>query len=511
MTTTNDKRSGGVLTHFARWLFSWRGARALLITIAWLLTLVALVYGIENWRGNRQWKAVSQDLERRGEELNLSRLLSSNNAPDQAFGASPLVTEALSKNKAKGNRFSWAQDVLPSQRGKGTERRRTDLNAWAQAFKATEAGPSRVDLQRNPAGTDDPQARANAARVVLQALSQVEPGTKDIPDLLNRSRPRSSGHQGVNPYEAPPYFALIRSTCQRIELEACAHLASGDSEAGLQSIFAGLDLADAVRKEPYFIAQLVRVAGMQLLIQPIWEGLADHRWNQEQLDRLNSRLGKINVLSDLDLAIDSERAVGLLTIDIVRDHGDVAMLEVSESSRAGWSRRTLVQAFPDGWFAMEKANFCRNLDAIVGGFDFTNRTVSPKVLSEARDQLNRKLTPAQALRTHQVASRLLLPALASACGRFALAQAHLDMCRIAAAVEKYRLNKNAYPESLSQLDSVELLPRELFPGHPAYRYQLQDKGYLLYSIGWDLDDDLGQHAGRNTNKEGDWPWGHITR
>lgn len=510
MTTTNDKRSGGVLTRFARWLFSWRGARALLIAAAWLLTLVALVFGIENWRGNRQWQAVSQDLERRGEELNLSRLLT-NTAPNQAFGASPLVTEVLSTNKAQANRFSWAQDVVPSLRGKGTERRRTDLEAWAQAFKATEAGPSRVDLQRNPAGADDPQARTNAALVVLQALSQIEPNTKDIQDLLNRPHPRSSNHQSVNPYEAPPYFGLIRSTCQRIELEACAHLAAGNPEAGLQSILVGLDLADAVRKEPYFIVQLVRVAAMQLMIQPIWEGLADHRWNQEQLERLNSRLDKINVLSDLDLAIDSERALGLLTIDIVRDHGDVAMFDASEGPRTGWPRRTLVQALPDGWFAMEKANFCRNLDAIVAGFDFTNKTVSPKVLSEARDQLNRKLTPAQALRTHQVASRLLLPALASASSRFALAQAHLDMCRIAAAVEKFRLNRNSYPESLSQLDAVELLPRELFPGHPAYRYQLQGKGYLLYSIGWDLDDDLGQHAGKDTNKEGDWPWGHITR
>src|SRR5437764_196195 len=52
-----------------RWLFSWRGLRRVLIVLAWSATIIALLYGEENWRGRRLWNRSRQQLEARGEQL----------------------------------------------------------------------------------------------------------------------------------------------------------------------------------------------------------------------------------------------------------------------------------------------------------------------------------------------------------------------------------------------------------------------------------------------------------
>src|SRR6185436_5554950 len=74
---------------FLRWLFSWRGVRRMLILLAWMLTIVALLYGEENWRGRRAWNAYRAQLEARGEVLNFAAFIPKPVADDQNFAATP--------------------------------------------------------------------------------------------------------------------------------------------------------------------------------------------------------------------------------------------------------------------------------------------------------------------------------------------------------------------------------------------------------------------------------------
>src|SRR5439155_8915209 len=76
---------------FVRWLFSWRGLRRVLIVLAWTVTLIALLYGEENWRGRHAWNECRQELEAHGEQLDLKALIPKPVPDEQNFAATPFV------------------------------------------------------------------------------------------------------------------------------------------------------------------------------------------------------------------------------------------------------------------------------------------------------------------------------------------------------------------------------------------------------------------------------------
>jgi hypothetical protein len=92
-------------------------------------------------------------------------------------------------------------------------------------------------------------------------------------------------------------------------------------------------------------------------------------------------------------------------------------------------------------------------------------------------------------------------------------QSGLDQAAVACALERHRLAKGGYPESLAELlpDFISRVPHDLVNGQPL-RYERVGKTYILYSVGWDLKDEGGAfalHPGENQTHnplEGDWPW-----
>src|SRR5438045_4115675 len=79
------------LRRFFRWLFSGRGARRILITLAWGLTGIALIYAEENWRGRHAWRKYRDDLLARGEQLDLQAYIPKPVPEDQNFASTAFV------------------------------------------------------------------------------------------------------------------------------------------------------------------------------------------------------------------------------------------------------------------------------------------------------------------------------------------------------------------------------------------------------------------------------------
>jgi len=73
-----------------------------------------------------------------------------------------------------------------------------------------------------------------------------------------------------------------------------------------------LRLSDRIKAEPILISFLVRVAILDLAIQPVWEGLAAHRWNQTQLATLESEFETVDQFDGLRQG-DARRAVACLS------------------------------------------------------------------------------------------------------------------------------------------------------------------------------------------------------
>jgi hypothetical protein len=86
-----------------------------------------------------------------------------------------------------------------------------------------------------------------------------------------------------------------------LQLRAIAELQNGQSDKALDDVKLALRLAESVRTEPLLISHLVRIAIVNLTLQPVWEGMAEHQWSDAQLAALNAELAKLDFLADYKL------------------------------------------------------------------------------------------------------------------------------------------------------------------------------------------------------------------
>src|SRR4051812_25353138 len=93
-------------------------------------------------------------------------------------------------------------------------------------------------------------------------------------------------------------------------------------------------------------------------------------------------------------------------------------------------------------------------------------------------------------------SGMLLPSLPRAYARDATRAANMRTSEAALAIERFRLaNSSALPETLQDLVPKFLarVPDDPFDGKPL-RYQKRSSGYVVYSVGSDLQDDNGKES-----------------
>ena len=174
------------LRRFFGWLFSWRGVTRMLIVLAWVATAIGLFYAEETWRGRHAWNKYRQELEARGEQLDLKALIPKAIPDEQNFAAVPFVQSWLTDRNGKDARwsdnYSWAAGKISGpQKSKEEKRRRQflDLNAWQLAFAALNSGATNVS-QRFEAAKPNAASRAKA-----------KPNPRD-PPVMKTTRPRRS-------------------------------------------------------------------------------------------------------------------------------------------------------------------------------------------------------------------------------------------------------------------------------------------------------------------------------
>jgi len=83
---------------FLRWLCCWRNVRRFLFGVACLITLVALFYAEEDWRGKRAWEQHRREWEAKGEKFNIADLAPPPVPDEKNFALTPLLKPALEFN-----------------------------------------------------------------------------------------------------------------------------------------------------------------------------------------------------------------------------------------------------------------------------------------------------------------------------------------------------------------------------------------------------------------------------
>ena len=129
----------------------WRWLRRVLITLAVLVTLIAVFYTEEDWRGKRAWENCKRDLEAKGVVLDWNQFIPPPVPDDQNFFKAPKMTEWFVRQKS-GDTIS---NELTSKLNAGFRLKQhqiAELTVLPVSTNALAAENADMVLQYNPLG-----------------------------------------------------------------------------------------------------------------------------------------------------------------------------------------------------------------------------------------------------------------------------------------------------------------------------------------------------------------------
>ena len=501
-----------------RRLFAWMLQRRLFV-LACLLTLIALFYTEEDLRGKLAWNKCRRELEANGAQLNLKAFIPKPVPDEQNFAATPFVKSCFAKpNYAATERrwhdaYSRASDNIPQKAER--DRHFIDLVAWETASDV--ARSSKANWYHNAIESHklDLESRAKAAPAVLEMLKTNEAVFAELRAASHRPYSRYPIFYDLeNPWGILlPHLSNARNVCKRLQLKACAELAAGQGKQALQDVELILYMADSFKGEPFLISYLVRIACLDLSVQPIWEGLAEHAWSDAQLQELQAHLQQYDFVSDLKLPLDSEQAGGVLTIDLLFKRKYNFGQLTGGNREEMWAADLLFRIIPHGWYHLEQLSYCRLFQTQLGRtFDPMNKRVWPSRVRNGVQVFEQAFSPRNSFNIivhHRVMSGILLPALGKLPLRAAKAQTEADQAALACALERYRLTNGQFPESLEALAPrfISQLSHDVITGEPYKYHRTTDGQFVLYSVGWNEKEDGGVPGETLFDeKQGDWVW-----
>jgi hypothetical protein len=501
----------------------WRLLRWGLIGLAVISTLAAILITEENWRGERAWENYQREAEARGERFDVASVVPPPVPDEQNFFFAPIVADTLNWNRNQNagtlesrdttavnrmnfNIYRGDSENWPKNGGNWQKGKLTDLKEWQRYYR---------NFAETPEGKTNgfriaPQPQTPAADILL-ALSGFDPAIEELRQACQRPYSRlplkyEDGFDAAG--ELLPYLATMKRCAQLFQLRILAELDNGQSEQALDDVKLLLRVTESVRGQPFLISHLVRVAMIAITLQPVYEGLAQHRWSAVQLVELQQALAKLDFLTDFQLALQGEKIFAIQSFEkqrITREYKTV-----DDSSGTNKIRTVSLHWMPTAYFYQNELAFAQmHQQYILPLIDQTNRIVAPSVLRQtlaAMQAQGRHYSP------YKVQAIMLTPAIASGVKKFAMIQSQVDLARVACALECYYFAHGNYPETLDALapQFIGKLPHDIINGQPLHYRRTDDDQFVLYSVGWDEKDDGGKifftKSGSVDREKGDWVW-----
>jgi hypothetical protein len=387
--------------------------------------------------------------------------------------------------------------------------RASDLGAWQQYYRALASKTNEFPVPLQP---------QTPAQDVLLALSPYDSTVEELREAAKLPYARFPISYDTQPPAdiLLPHLMNVKQSSRVLELRALAELQNSRSDRALADVKLILRLSDSIKVEPFLISHLVRIAIVNLAMQPVWEGLAAHQWSDAQLQELEGELAKVDLLADYHTAMRGElilceignieflRRYPERTRDLTGDNSDDAPSRIVQ-----W---TIWQAIPAGWFYQNELNCAQfMLEYYLPLADVKQRMVRPGDVRRADSAVASKLGHRN---PYNIFARMIFPAFGGAVRKTAYGQESVDLARVAMALERYRLAHGTYPETLDVLPPqfISKLPQDIINGEPLHYRRTADGRFVLYSVGWNETDDGGVvvlskgSSPRVDINKGDWVW-----
>lgn len=457
--------------------------------LACLITVIALFYAEEDWRGKNAWDKYQREREAKGDSFDWLSIVPPAVPDKENFATTPLFAELFLKPPHRERLTAIQLPVCPSYStdsrwGNWRMGHPEDLGVWQECF-------TNIDL--------------------VAALSRYDSVLDEVTEASHRTYCRFPLRYEDSIAMPIPQINPLRNLARIYKLRAMVKLAANQSDDALANVRTGLRLVNLLKDEPLLLSLLVRVGMLDIITQPVWEGLAGHRWNESQVKALQSDFEKIDQLQTLSRTMRATRIFFSDYVRWMREHPmEIGFLELfhikndgSPVEKGGW----LDRAVPSGWYYQNQLNLDRfYTETLVPTVDYEQRLIN----SRACKQINRSI---ETMRTtpYNVLSKWMKDGYENAIRRTALSQTYVDEAVVACALERYRLAYGTFPEHLDILvpQFIGRLPHDMINGEPLHYHRAPDGQYVLYSVGWNEVDDGGQIALAGVNQnfdEGDWVW-----
>ena len=482
-------------------------------------------YGFQNYLGWRDWTDTRHDLEALGESLDAASFIPPPIPDAENLALAPYFQRLYQYRidpqtgtltfKTPNTEASAEVSMLPFGAA-GVGPKRPDLPTW------TSAHPLDLPLLREyyRQRPDFPHVSGQEVAPAVEVLRALNRFDDTFNEVARAAAERPRTRFPINWNERPvwqlalPEGLFVQSFNSALRLRACAFLAVGQPDAALKDILLGLRFCRALEDEPILLSVLVNAASVNLVLQPVWEGLAIRGWNDAQLQELQGQLQAFDLLRACQRASRCERTTFTLSMrEELRKPGGVAkVLAVSQLVPPDGPPKPGLQLLgrlaPGGWADKAVAYACRwEQRYFIDAIDAAERRVSPARLKENTEERARlRMLPS----TFLVKSGWdLMPTLTRNVAR---AQAGLDQAAVACALERYYLTRQSYPAHLDELVPAYLdrVPTDMIDGQPLHYEPTPDSRYRLWNVGWDERDDhatiVWRSSGRPDDGEGDWVW-----
>jgi len=472
----------------------------------------------ENERGAREWEATVARLRAAGQPVEFQQLIPPAIPDNENLGAIPLFQ--LDTEQANDKSFDTirVKSALKNIQG---ETLQPSGASWMKSQRSNQAKLNQFVADRYAKVFPDRQN-------LLTPLDQFDALCPAVSDLRVAAAARPQCRFQRDYTSQPPYarpmmgLAEMLALAKVMNLHAILALQAGNSPLALQDIEATLKIDRGLRDEPTLIAGLVAMGVLAIQMDAIWQGLDAHVWNDQQLAELQDQLQQVDFMADYQLSLRGEALLYYApTLDYMRDHRESTLsflVNLHSNQQMPSLLRWLWSLLPEGWYDMAKARgVSLYLRAAVEPIDLANH----RVYVEKANALKAEANSLHVYSLPDFLLRLSAPSVIASTPVFCEGQFRVDAARIAIMLERYRLARGSYPQSLDLLapGAGEAVPRDLINGQP-YHYRLRADGtYLLYSVGWNEVDDGGKPAYRADNpayladnpkltdrEHGDWVW-----
>ena len=498
------------------WLVSRNAWRLCGWTVLFIVSLVALFYAAELWRGKRAWAAVAREAKARGETLDYETLLTPQPPDDQNFAKAPLFAPFFGLDDAQTRKATAGQ--IAELVGPFHARRHkagTPFAPWLEGRESDLLLCWEFHFQTNRQDVPD------KAKVVATMLAALEPYSA----IIEQVRPFSSRPACWFPLEqrVPDLMDsqaswAMNKLLRLVRLRASTDLATKRPDAAFENLRLILRLADYGRQrpQPTSIAYTEHHFAVVDGLQPLWEGLTQHAWTAAQIAELQRQLEQLDLLNDYDDAVRAD-ALTMATfverlIPTANPRPSRELFEGADEQRA----LDLVRwVYPVGWSLQDQAAIHRlHLERTSMAIELAKRRIGDKSNDRPRELFGYSdpffpvfITPK------------LWEMYAEARESFPFTQTVVDLATLACALERYRLAGGEYPATLDALvpQFVAKLPHDVINGEPLKYRRTDGGGFVLYSVGFNQVDDGGKPSPRHRDWRGllfpkpdldtnDWVW-----